>query len=332
MSKIILGIDEVGRGPWAGPLVVGAVILGTNFLHSETTHDAWLTLDDSKRLTTSQRTILNQVILDNAASTGLGWVPAAEIDRFGLSASLKLATRRAVKQILTCKIPFDEIIIDGTVNFLSNTPLEDRVSTLKKADHLIKEVSAASIIAKVARDQYMVNLAKQYPSYGFEKHVGYGTAQHRAALTEYGPCPEHRYSFRPISSLNTTDCGRSSKTRLATSHAELSGQKAEQATKNYLLTHGHSIIAQNYRTKTYEIDLITTHQRTIYFTEVKYSRTQLHEGTPLVRITPIKRQQMAFAATAFIAAHPELKNYSPQLAVAAVSGDNFQVETWFPLT
>lgn len=360
MASSILGIDEVGRGPWAGPLVVGAVILGATFLDPEnsTLYDAYLTLDDSKRLTPARRTVLSEIILTHAAATGLGWVSAAELDRYGLSASLKLATRRAVKPILATKTHFDEIIIDGTVNFLQTTPLRDRVTTLKRADHLVKEVAAASIIAKVARDQYMVNLAEQYPGYGFEKHVGYGTAQHRAALAALGPCPEHRLSFRPLQAYAPN---QPSKRPAATSSVDpktlcnfynvsdfpsgnhpattccnfynttTKGHTAESAVKSFLETQSHTFIAQNFRTKAYEIDLITTKSHQIYFTEVKYSRSHLREGSPLVRITPEKQQRMTFAATAFLKTHPEFQSYAPHLAVAAVSGDNFQVETWFPL-
>ena len=334
MANQILGIDEVGRGPWAGPLVVGAVILGATFLNPEnpTLRDAYLALDDSKRLTPARRTALSEIILTHAAATGLGWVTAAELDRYSLSASLKLATRRAVKPILATKTHFDEIIIDGTVNFLQTTPLRDRVTTLKRADHLVKDVAAASIIAKVARDQYMINLAEQYPGYGFEKHVGYGTAQHRAALAKLGPCPEHRLSFRPLQAYAPNQPSKSPATSCCNLHdTTTKGHLAESAVKSFLETQSHTLIAQNFRTKAYEIDLITTKDRKIYFTEVKYSRSHLREGSPLVRITPEKQQRMTFAATAFLKTHPELQSYAPQLAAAAVSGDNFQVETWFPL-
>ena len=319
MASSILGIDEVGRGPWAGPLVVGAVILGATFLDPETPtlRDAYLALDDSKRLTPARRTALSEIILTHAAATGLGWVTAAELDRYGLSASLKLATRRAVKPILATKTHFDEIIIDGTVNFLQTTPLRDCVTTLKRADHLVKEVAAASIIAKVARDQYMINLAEQYPGYG---------------LAELGPCPEHRLSFRPLQAFAPNQPSKSPATSCCNrSSTTTKGHLAESAVKSFLETQSHTLIAQNFRTKAYEIDLITTKDRKIYFTEVKYSRSHLREGSPLVRITPEKQQRMAFAATAFLKTHPEFQSYAPQLAVAAVSGDNFQVETWFPL-
>ena len=147
---MILGIDEVGRGPWAGPLVVGAVILGGAEIEG---------LDDSKKLTKKRRETLDEVIREQAAAWALGWVSARELDDVGMSQALRLATRRAVKQIQAqCKennVAFDEIIIDGTVNFLANTALERYVTVMTKADDLIPSVSAASIIAKVARDQVM---------------------------------------------------------------------------------------------------------------------------------------------------------------------------------
>ena len=188
----ILGIDEVGRGPWAGPLVVGACVLNSRFdekeneIEAETWQDE---LNDSKKLTAKKREKLAPIIKEKAKATGLGWVSARELDEIGLGEALKLATRRAVENIP--RESFTEIIIDGTQNFLKDTDLENLVSVLPKADLKIKEVSAASIIAKVARDNYMKDIAEKYPGYGFEKHVGYGTALHKSALEKLGPCPEH---------------------------------------------------------------------------------------------------------------------------------------------
>ena len=323
-TKIILGIDEVGRGPWAGPLVVGAVILGIEFQQ----HESWQKLADSKQLTAKKRTELAPIIEESASACGLGWVTSTELDRYGMTASLKLATRRAVKEVLKKKIPFDEIIIDGTSNFLVGTPLADRVSVLKKADSLIKEVSAASIIAKVARDDYMIKLAQTYPGYGFEQHMGYGTAKHQQALKDFGPCPEHRRSFRPIQAFLETasECCKNYNTTTSR------GKTAEDTVRQYLERLGHQIIAQNYRTKAYEIDLVSTAADKIYFTEVKYSRNTRQEGTALVRVTPQKQRQMAFAAQSFLSNHPEFQHYQPLLAAADVEGDNYTVREWFSLS
>ena len=183
---MILGIDEVGRGSWAGPLVVGAVILSGVIIKG---------LTDSKRLTKIQREILDKEIQQKAHDFGLGWVTAGEIDEIGLSQALVLATKRAVEQI---KVPYNEIIIDGTVNFLLETGKGKFATTMKKADLLIPSVSAASIIAKVARDKYMALQDDVYPGYSFKKHVGYGTALHIAAINKLGVTPLHRLSFAPL--------------------------------------------------------------------------------------------------------------------------------------
>lgn len=333
-KKVILGIDEVGRGPWAGPLVVGAVILGDDFTK---TNPAYQELADSKKLGKTKREKLNPLILEGSAASATGWVTAEELDRYGLSASLKLATRRAVKQVLAQKVYFSEIIIDGTSNFLVNTPLEHHVTVLKKADSLVKEVSAASIIAKVARDNYMTKLATKYPEYGFENHAGYGTTAHKTALEQSGVCPEHRQSFRPVREIyEKQKSGHYQvENRILNPAAKISptlrGKTAETVVKDYLTIKGHQILHQNYKTKTCEIDIISTKDHEIFFTEVKYSSTLLHEGSPLARITTKKQSQMHFAAQTFLASHPEYKTFQPLLAVAAVSGPRFQINDWFVL-
>ena len=190
---MILGIDEVGRGPWAGPLVVGAVILGGAEIDG---------LDDSKKLTKKRRQALNVLIRQQAAAWALGWVSAQELDDIGMSEALRLATRRAVEQIQAqCRqqnLAFSEIIIDGKVNFLRGTALEKFAMTMPKADGLIPSVSAASIVAKVARDKFMAEQAAVYPGYGFASNAGYGVAKHRAAIERLGVTPLHRLSFAPL--------------------------------------------------------------------------------------------------------------------------------------
>lgn len=183
---MIVGVDEVGRGCWAGPLVAGAVAL----------HVPIPGLKDSKVLTKKSRERLSAQIMQEAAATGIGWVSVPEINKLGLTASVRLAMKRAIKQ-LECSI--DQIIIDGNYNFF---PKDPRVHTLIKADALEPAVSAASIIAKVARDDWMATKAvKMYPNYHFEKHVGYGTALHRQLLRQYGVSSLHRQSYKPIQEL-----------------------------------------------------------------------------------------------------------------------------------
>ncbi|MBQ7802394.1 ribonuclease HII [Candidatus Saccharibacteria bacterium] len=329
--KSILGIDEVGRGPWAGPLVIGAVILPRD--SSGELPDWTEKLTDSKKLSKKKREEFSKEILEKALATGLGWVSSREIDELGLSKSLKLATRRAIEEIKLRKVPFSEIVIDGTVNFLAGTPLENYVSNLKKADFLIKEVSAASIIAKVARDSYMESLAELYPGYGFEKHVGYGTAAHKLALETFGPCLEHRTSFRPV----RLACGKTDS--LSEKHeggfrawnTKQLGDRAEEIVADFLRRNGHKIIARNHKTPLYEIDIVSTFEDKIYFTEVKYRKSSLR-GSPLEAIDKKKLERMSFAAESFLKFSPALReSFSPLLAAASVSGDDFSLEDWFIL-
>ncbi|HEU4967084.1 MAG TPA: ribonuclease HII [Candidatus Saccharimonadales bacterium] len=185
---VVLGIDEVGRGCWAGPLVAGAVILKR----------AIPGVRDSKQLTRKTREALDAVIRRRAVVYGLGWVAPDELDEVGLTAAVRLAYRRALAEITTA---YDQIIIDGNYNFLADLP---NARAIVKADAMVPAVSAASIIAKVARDAYMREQAAQFPAYGFESHVGYGTLAHRLALSEHGPCLLHRRSFQPLRLLTDT--------------------------------------------------------------------------------------------------------------------------------
>ncbi|MBQ1387247.1 ribonuclease HII [Candidatus Saccharibacteria bacterium] len=311
----ILGIDEVGRGPLAGPLVVGAVIL------PEEEKEWFNELKDSKKLTAKKREKLNEIILAEAA-TGLGWVTNVELDEVGISEALRLATRRAVKAVQSLHAPFSQIVIDGKVNFLKSTPLEKYVSVVVKADDLIREVSAASIIAKVARDRYMVEMAEKYPKYGFDKHMGYGTALHRNAISKYGICPEHRRSFEPCKSL-TGFC----REKTAPKNTTKIGARGEDAVCEYLVRQGHEIIARNHKTYFYEIDIVSVKDKMIYFTEVKY-RKNADFGGGLMAVNTKKQKRMRYAAEAFLRFKPEFGKFDPILAVADVVGEDFEVKDW----
>ena len=310
---MILGIDEVGRGPWAGPLVVGAVVLGDAKIEG---------LTDSKKLTKKKRDLLDVLIREQASGFGLGWVSADEIDAIGLSAALRLATIRAVEQV---KTPYNEIIIDGTINFLKETSKGQYVTTLPKADLLIQSVSAASIIAKVARDNYMALQDAIYPGYGFASHVGYGTALHRTAIEKIGVTPLHRLSFAPLAKyrpqiatspvLKTTQKPRTESKPQTTKQI---GDSAEDIAVEYLRGLGHDILERNWKTKFCEIDSISLHGQTFYFTEVKYRRSAV-QGGGLAAITAKKQQQMRFAAEFYAASH-KLKNVNLQLLAIAISG------------
>jgi ribonuclease HII len=183
----LVGIDEVGRGCWAGPLVAGAVLLDEP--------NVVMGLKDSKLLTKARRRQLDLEVQLHALSYGLGWVSSSEVDKLGLTEATSLAMQRALEAITE---EYDEIIVDGHINFLKDNP---KSKALIKADQLIPAVSAASIIAKCARDEFMSKMALTYPDYGFDKHVGYGTSLHLEMLKTYGICDLHRLSFKPINSL-----------------------------------------------------------------------------------------------------------------------------------
>lgn len=179
-----VGIDEVGRGCWAGPLLVVAA-RANNALPDG--------LADSKLLSKTRREGLIEAI-KSSCQLGEGWVQPKEIDELGLTSAMRLGVSRAL--IALGVSPEDEIIMDGLINYC---PEEyTNVKTIAKADQIHPIVSAASIYAKVTRDAHMVNVSKIYPFYGFEKHVGYGTAMHMSALQSQGVSTIHRLSFKPI--------------------------------------------------------------------------------------------------------------------------------------
>lgn len=356
MMGMILGIDEVGRGPWAGPLVVGAVILGGAEIEG---------LNDSKKLTKKRREVLDGVIREQAAAWALGWVSAGELDDVGMSQALRLATRRAVKQIqVQCKekgLAFDEIIIDGTVNFLADTALGRYVTVMAKADGLIPSVSAASIIAKVARDQFMAEQDVVYPGYGFASNAGYGVAKHRTAIERLGVTPLHRLSFAPLqkyveagllpssvrvhSSLaspletsrersagmsatrehSTVSVVGNSKPNIRLSTTRAIGDAGEQAAADWLVAEGHEIIARNWRTRYCEIDIVSMKDDVLWFTEVKYRKND-DFGGGLAAITAKKQRQMRFAAELFMTQSPQYEGCDMRLLAVAVEGDSSVVK------
>lgn len=309
---MILGIDEVGRGPWAGPLVMGAVILGGTQIDG---------LTDSKKLTKKRREALDIEIRERALAFGLGWVSAIEIDTLGLAAALHLACRRAVMAADTLGVAYDEIVIDGTINFLKDTTKGRFVTTMKKADLLVPAVSAASIIAKVARDRYMTEREQDYPGYGFASHVGYGTAAHIRAIDKLGVTPLHRLSFTPLQKYRTTTpvvVGKMAKSPSVTTRQV--GDISESIAATELERRGHTIIERNWKTKYCEIDIISKYHGELYFTEVKHRRDG-RAGDGLAAITPQKLAQMKLAARIYAHAIGEDDGAMHLLAIATTGAN-----------
>ena len=310
---MVVGIDEVGRGAWAGPLVVGAVVLGDTQIQG---------LTDSKKLSAKRRQMIAREIKQSARSIGLGWVNAETIDKIGLSKALTLATERALAEINT---PYSHIIIDGTVNFIN----DKRVSTIKQADLLVPSVSAASIVAKVARDYYMTTLLHQeLPQYNFDLHVGYGTKKHREKLKEYGPSYMHRISFKPVLKA----LGEKTEVEEKKGAIEFTvGRKAEEAASQWLQHEGYKVIEKNWRTKVCEIDIVATKENKLYFVEVKYRQAD-GAGDGMAAITPKKLQQMIFSTRVWQQFHPNYEYDSMQLGVISMNGDPPEVEQFLQLS
>ncbi|MAN74564.1 MAG: ribonuclease HII [Henriciella sp.] len=181
---MICGVDEAGRGPWAGPVTAGAVILDPA--------QPIEGLTDSKKLNEAHREALYPEIRAKAVTFGIGWASPAEIDRLNIREATFLAMTRAIA--IMGLVP-GEIIIDGNC-MPKHLPCPGRA--IVKGDLTEPAISAASILAKVARDRAMVELCHRYPGYGFSQHKGYGTPGHSNALQELGPCGCHRRSFAPV--------------------------------------------------------------------------------------------------------------------------------------
>lgn len=192
MSDIyyIAGVDEVGRGPLAGPVVAAAVILDPEV--------AIIGLADSKKLSEKKRLSLSETIKTDALCWALGRAEVSEIDEINILQASLLAMQRAVNAL---ELSPHKALVDGNIA----PRLSCEVETIIKGDETVSSISAASIIAKVARDKEMVELDELYPDYGFAKHKGYPTKLHIEALVNSGPSPIHRRSFAPVRNLLQTN-------------------------------------------------------------------------------------------------------------------------------
>jgi ribonuclease HII len=177
----IAGVDEVGRGPLAGPVVTAAVIL----------REPIPGVTDSKLLTPLKRKRLAVIIREQAVCYAYGRADIEEIERLNIHHATLLAMKRAIEALSICP---DKVLVDGLFKPQVNIPCE----AIVKGDSKVNEIGAASILAKVLRDQEMEDMDALYPGYGFALHKGYATAMHRAALKKLGPCPIHRLGYAPV--------------------------------------------------------------------------------------------------------------------------------------
>ncbi|MFQ5399560.1 MAG: ribonuclease HII [Anaerolineae bacterium] len=186
---LIAGLDEAGRGALAGPVVAAAVILP---LDRQDRLETLREVDDSKRLSARTRNRLYDLVTTHALAYGVGATSAQVVDQIGIIPATKQAMQQALGQLTP---PAEYLLIDGRIR-LSNTPLPQQA--IIRGDSKSLSIASASILAKVTRDQMMVEMDVQFPHYGFARHKGYGTPQHLATIAQHGPSPHHRLSFSPL--------------------------------------------------------------------------------------------------------------------------------------
>ena len=269
---IIAGVDEAGRGPLAGPVVAAAVILPNSYNLEG--------LDDSKKVTPKKRSQLFVEIQHQATAIGVGVVAAADID----ITNIFRATQQAMKMALGRLKPRpDQAVIDGYALPTQIIPNKGVI----KGDQTVDVIKAASIIAKVTRDNMMEQYDIIFPVYGFKKHKGYGTREHMDKLRLNKACAIHRKSFKPVAAAMPTLSWLRKEGRI--------GQWGEQVAAVYLIERGYEIITMNLRCSPYgEIDIIAEKDGIIIFVEVKtYSKKQL--GTPAQNINQNKLKKLEAA-------------------------------------
>ncbi len=272
------GVDEAGRGPLAGPLVACAVVLPPELRLPG--------LADSKVLSDARRRKLAPLIRRYAVSAGTGVVTPGEIDGHGMAAAVRTAFRRAMKAV---DFPGLLFLVDGN-------PVPDLgfpCRFLVKGDSKSASVAAAGILAKVTRDDMLLELHLKYPMYGFSGHKGYGSPAHLEAIRRFGPCPEHRMSFAPLKD-------GSGPPDLFACAMPNHGRVVEDFAAEWLSGLGWSIRERNWRTRHGEVDIIAFHRGTAVFLEVKHALEGM-EHMALAKVDPLRRRRISAAASEWLA-------------------------------
>ncbi len=276
--RAVAGIDEAGRGTLAGPVVAACVLLPF-----ETDLPG---VRDSKTLSEKQREAAFEAIYERAVSIGIGMADAPTIDRLNILRATHHAMREAVAAMTT---PPDIVLIDGRAAH----PFPVPQIALLQGDSRSRSIAAASIIAKVTRDRLMKEMHLLYPQYGFAEHKGYGTAEHFAALEQFGPCPLHRKSFAPVTRLLDTSLlpEEDARHRL--------GESGEIVARSHLIRLGWEILSTRYRCREGEIDIIARDGETLVFVEVKARRGSART-VPAEAVDARKRTLMQTAAQTYL--------------------------------
>ena len=286
--RAIAGVDEAGRGAWAGPVVAGAATLP---LDSVTLSDELLGIRDSKRLTPRRRAFFYERIVHTATALGVGIVGPAALDEMGVVSATKLAMRRALDNLAT---PPDYLLVDGFPLEYRGVPHEGIVG----GDDLCFSIAAASIVAKVVRDEIMATLNRVFPGYVFDRHKGYGTPQHQAALSRLGPCAIHRLSYAPMRFMIQHNRPGREKGSVRRGTRRL-GQLGEQLAAQHLEEQGYVICERNYRCAVGEIDIVALDGACLAFVEVR-TRKSKRFGSPEESISAAKQQKLIEVAQTYL--------------------------------
>jgi ribonuclease HII len=294
--RAIAGVDEAGRGALAGPVVAGVAILP---LDSPTLEEELLGIRDSKVLSAERRAFFYDRIVHSAAALGVGLVGQAALDEMGVALASKLAMSRALDNLTT---PPDYLLVDGFPLEYHDIPYESIVG----GDDLCFSIAAASIVAKVVRDQIMITLHRVFPGYAFDQHKGYGTAQHREALSRLGPCAIHRLSFAPLRSIvqQKKPARKKERGRMPLGSRRL-GQLGEGLAAQHLEEQGYAICERNYRCSVGEIDIVALDGECLAFVEVR-TRKSKRFGSPEESVTNAKKQKLVEVAQTYLQEHESL--------------------------
>lgn len=290
----LCGIDEAGRGPLAGPVFAAAVILPEECVIEG--------LNDSKKLSEKKRELLFEEITGKALAYSIATASVEEIDSLNILQATFLAMRRAVEGL---SVKPALCLVDGNQN--PNVGIHSRL--VVKGDATSACIAAASILAKVSRDRYMLELAKQYPEYDFPKHKGYGTKLHCERIYQYGVSPVHRQSFMGKIMARKDQPDR--------------GQAGEQAVADALERQGYEIVARNYHSRCGEIDIIAEKDGLLAFVEVK-ARNPRSKGTPAEAVTPAKQKKLI--ETAMLYLQESQSGLQPRFDVAEVYFEGKETE------
>ena len=275
---LVAGVDEAGRGPLAGPVVAAAVILPEDFVHHP--------LDDSKRMTRSERQKACEAVQAAARSWAVGIASVGEIDRHNILGAVHQAVERALTSL---DPPADFALVDGRP--LTSCPVPHQA--IVRGDSRSRVIAAASVIAKVRRDGMMIELDEQYPGYGFASHKGYATARHFEALRRLGPSPVHRRSFLK------TDPQLSLSPAYDVQSPHEWGERAEGLVAADYESRGYTVVGRRWRGGGGELDLVCRLEDEIVMVEIKSARSS-RAGPPLAWLSEAQRRRWRAAAAAYL--------------------------------